>query len=107
MQSSEFIDIRKMILENLDFSKTILQNIRKTYDKNSMSTSLQYFIQSIFHMAINRMFISQQRLFEMIIYDYLYRHYKTSCYKQKITLNYFLLQCQPTKISTFKLKALK
>ena len=83
LQSSEFIDIRKMILENLDFSKTILQNIRKTYDKNSMSTSLQYFIQSIFHMAINRMFISQQRLFEMIIYDYLYRHYKTSCYKQK------------------------
>ncbi|ATL42173.1 thiopeptide-type bacteriocin biosynthesis protein [Elizabethkingia occulta] len=80
LQSSEFIDVRNLILENLDFSKTALQNIRKAYDKNSMSTSLQYFIQSIFHMAINRLFTSQQRLFEMVIYDFLHRYYKTKSY---------------------------
>lgn len=77
LQSSEFIDVRNLVLENLDFSKTILQNIRKAYDKNLMLTSLQYFIQSIFHMAINRLFTSQQRLFEMLIYDFLHRYYKT------------------------------
>ena len=92
LQSSEFTDVRNLILENLTFSKTALQNIRKAYDKNSMSTPLQYFIQSIFHMAINRLFTSQQRLFEMVIYDYLYRYYKTKFYldSNKQSVNNFI-----------------
>ena len=92
LQSSEFTDVRNLILENLTFSKIALQNIRKAYDKNSMSTPLQYFIQSIFHMAINRLFTSQQRLFEMVIYDYLYRYYKTKFYldSNKHSVNDFI-----------------
>lgn len=35
-----------------------------------------YFFQSIFHMHINRTFVSSQRVFEMIIYDYLSRNCK-------------------------------
>ncbi|WP_409514659.1 lantibiotic dehydratase C-terminal domain-containing protein [Chryseobacterium sp.] len=52
-----------------------------------MSTSsapLSKFFQSIFHMHINRMFISDQRLFEMVIYDYLFRYYKTQAFKDNI-----------------------
>nr|WP_199161907.1 thiopeptide-type bacteriocin biosynthesis protein [Elizabethkingia sp. ASV34] len=79
-QSLESKEFRDLVLENLTFSKSTLQNILDVYNQNSVSTSLQYFTQSIFHMSINRMFTSQQRLFEMVIYDYLYRYYKTEFY---------------------------
>ncbi|OPB84964.1 thiopeptide-type bacteriocin biosynthesis protein [Elizabethkingia ursingii] len=79
-QSLESKEFRDLLLKNLAFSKSVLQNICIIYDKNSISASLQYFIQSIFHMAINRLFTSQQRLFEMMIYDYLHRYYKTKFY---------------------------
>ncbi|AVF49564.1 MULTISPECIES: thiopeptide-type bacteriocin biosynthesis protein [Weeksellaceae] len=79
-QSLESKEFRDLVMENLTFSKTTLQNILNVYNQNSVSTSLQYFIQCIFHMSINRLFTSQQRLFEMVIYDYLYRYYKTKFY---------------------------
>jgi len=79
-ESKEF---RDLVLENLHLSNDALENICNSYNKHTNPRALQLFFQSIFHMAINRMFISEQRLFEMIIYDYLYRYYKTSCHKQK------------------------
>ncbi|WP_407490915.1 thiopeptide-type bacteriocin biosynthesis protein [Elizabethkingia anophelis] len=80
--SSESKEFRDVILENLHLSNDALENICNSYDKEANPRTLQFFFQSIFHMAINRLFISQQRLFEMIIYDYLYRYYKTLCYSK-------------------------
>ncbi|MCT4139407.1 lantibiotic dehydratase [Elizabethkingia anophelis] len=80
LQSSEFDKIRGAIMENLYLSGDALQNICNSYNVHDNPQSLQFFFQSIFHMAINRMFISQQRLFEMIIFDYLHRYYKTFSY---------------------------
>ncbi|AJW64137.1 hypothetical protein VO54_02680 [Elizabethkingia miricola] len=80
LQSSEFDEIRGAIMENLYLSGDALQNICNSYNVHDNPQSLQFFFQSIFHMAINRMFISQQRLFEMIIFDYLHRYYKTFSY---------------------------
>lgn len=85
LQSSETKEFRDLILENLSLSIHTLKNICNSYDENTNTNpkSLKFFFQSIFHMAINRMFISEQRLFEMLIYDYLYRYYKISYHKQK------------------------
>ncbi|MCL1671782.1 thiopeptide-type bacteriocin biosynthesis protein [Elizabethkingia ursingii] len=80
LHSSETKEFRDFILENLHLSNDALENICNSYDKDTNPRALQFFFQSIFHMAINRMFISQQRLFEMIIYDYLHRYYKTLFY---------------------------
>ncbi len=60
----------------------IISNITETDDALKGVTQNNYsllseFFQSILHMHINRMFVSNQRLFEMITYDYLFRHYKT------------------------------
>lgn len=44
LQSSEFTDVRNLILENLTFSKIALQNIRKAYDK--IQCQLRYSISS-------------------------------------------------------------
>ncbi|ATC36579.1 lantibiotic dehydratase [Elizabethkingia anophelis] len=84
--SSESKEFRDVILENLHLSNDALENICNSYDKEANPRTLQFFFQSIFHMAINRMFISEQRLFEMIIYDYLHRYYKKLYYLQEKVL---------------------
>lgn len=46
---------------------------------------LKTLIPSYTHMSINRLFRSRQRMYEMIIYDYLYRFYQSKIAKEKIT----------------------
>lgn len=86
LQSEEFSEERNAIISNIDESSSVFQNIISHNENGSLGMSLQDFFQSIFHMNINRLFVSNQRLFEMIIYDYLLRYYKTCVYRdlQKI-----------------------
>lgn len=77
LHSAEFSEERDVIVNNIEVSNTIFENIIYQFENQSLEMSLQNFFQSIFHMNINRLFISNQRLFEMVIYDYLFRHYKT------------------------------
>lgn len=77
LESEEYLGFRTDILTHITESAEALQHVKRQYSEKE----LQYFFQSIFHMNINRMFISNQRLFEMIIYDYLYRYYKAIGYK--------------------------
>lgn len=75
--SEKYLEIRNLIIYNTDDSSIILQNIIQYYKNDSLEIDLQNFFQSIFHMNINRLFVSNQRLFEMVIYDYLNRYYKS------------------------------
>jgi len=77
LESEEFLDFRTDILTHVTEASEALQHVRSHYS----GKELQYFFQSLFHMNINRIFISNQRLFEMIIYDYLYRYYKSVGFK--------------------------
>lgn len=72
VNSDQFYEIRNLIRNNV--SENIKVNISHF---NTIKLALDFF-QSIFHMHINRTFISAQRLFEMIIYDYLCRYYKSA-----------------------------
>lgn len=67
----EFAGIRNLILDNTSEIKLFSEKIIK-YDMLFFNS----FVTSIFHMHINRLFISNQRLFEMVIYDYLFRSNK-------------------------------
>lgn len=87
LQSSEFTEIREQILTNIASSKKELAEIVTEYKNSPEPKSLQIFFQSIFHMAINRLFISEQRLFEMVVYDYLHRYYKTLNYQATAAKN--------------------
>ncbi len=77
--SDEFRVAKNKIFENIGESSSPLENILK-YNKHTQSVFLASFFQSIFHMHINRMFNSNQRLFEMIIYDFLQRHYQIEAF---------------------------
>lgn len=73
INTTEFEEVKDLILFNIKKSTASLSNIVN----NQNEIKLKYFFQSIFHMHINRIFTSNQRLFEMIIYDYLWRYYKS------------------------------
>lgn len=76
LNSDEFSEERSSIISNIESGNAALENIFDHYKNQSLGMSLQSVFQSIFHMNINRLFVSNQRLFEMIIYDYLFRYYK-------------------------------
>lgn len=77
LESEEFVEERSTIANNVNCHTLVLENIILHHQNKSLGISLQIFFQSIFHMHINRLFVSNQRLFEMVIYDYLFRYYKS------------------------------
>lgn len=77
IESDEYGDFRGKVETHILELKPIVENIV------SNTVSSKSFFQSIFHMNINRMFVSNQRLFEMIIYDYLLRYYKMISFREQ------------------------
>lgn len=83
LHSDEFSEIRNYIFSHIKANDSVLQQIMLHNKSRSLEMPLQEFFQSIFHMNINRLFISQQRLFEMMIYDYLMRFYKAQTWMKE------------------------
>ncbi|PWN60174.1 lantibiotic dehydratase [Chryseobacterium oncorhynchi] len=81
LQSDDYIAFRKNIITEVRESEKELKYIMEFHQG-----SVHGFFQSIFHMHINRMFVSNQRLFEMVIYDYLFRYYKSLVFKNNLQL---------------------
>lgn len=88
IQSEEFAEERELIISNLDEMALILQNIIYHSENQTLEVSMESFFKSFFHMNINRLFVSNQRVFEMVIYDYLHRYYKTLHYQANNTMGF-------------------
>ena len=67
LDSDQFYEERSLIKNNVSES---ISNLILQFSTTKLSFD---FFESIFHMHINRTFCSEQRLFEMVIYDYLSR----------------------------------
>jgi len=78
--TDEYLPFSEDIITNINNCSDVLQHVLKYYPNPA-----HIFFQSIFHMNINRMFVSNQRMFEMIIYDYLFRYYKNISFKNDWT----------------------
>lgn len=76
IKSNEFKDIRNLITNNISDIHIVIEKILELEKKECLNVEMRDYFQSIFHMHINRLFVSNQRLFEMIIYDHLLRFYK-------------------------------
>ncbi|WP_348811981.1 thiopeptide-type bacteriocin biosynthesis protein [Flavobacterium maritimum] len=73
---NDFFEIFKMIQKKQNqANKTIL------LIKNKLEIPLPEFLMSHIHMMINRQYTSKQRMYELLIYDHLYRYYKMIQYK--------------------------
>lgn len=82
IQNEGFSEERDTALFNIEECSAILRNVLHHHRNRSLGISLQSFFSSIFHMNTNRLFVSDQRLFELLIYDYLLRHYKMASYQE-------------------------
>lgn len=74
---SEYPEIHHIIKEKTDKIKETVLEI-----KRNIQIPLNDFLSSHIHMMINRQYTSQQRAYELIIYDHLYRFYKTLNYSK-------------------------
>jgi len=86
IQSEEFLEVRNTIISYLEESDAALGNMISYNENRLLNVSLQSFSQSIFHMHLNRLFVSNQRIFEMLIYDYLLRYYKMILFKPQMII---------------------
>lgn len=55
--------------------------------KSKIEIPLSVFLSSHIHMMLNRQYTSKQRMYELIIYDHLFRYYKTINYKTEIKIS--------------------
>ncbi len=76
IKSIEFKDIRNLITNNISDIHIVIEKILELEKKECLNVGIKDFFQSVFHMHINRLFVSNQRLFEMIVYDYLLRFFQ-------------------------------
>ncbi|MGC3977419.1 MAG: thiopeptide-type bacteriocin biosynthesis protein [Paludibacteraceae bacterium] len=63
--------------------KTIVEKIVTITNNKKTKISLDNLISSYIHMNLNRLFISQNRTYELILYDFLNRFYKSEIAKSK------------------------
>lgn len=78
LKSEESSEIRNHIVSQIEKNDFEFRELIRQNRNRSLQIPMQEFIQSIFHMNINRLFVSQQRMFEMVIYDYMMRFYKAN-----------------------------
>jgi thiopeptide-type bacteriocin biosynthesis protein len=69
------------VLEIIDKKANQIKETVSTIKEN-IEISLFSFLQSHIHMMINRQYTSKQRMYELIIYDHLYRYYKMLHYRE-------------------------
>jgi thiopeptide-type bacteriocin biosynthesis protein len=82
-ESYELSPLYKLIEEKSINIKPIVESI-----KGNLEINLNSFLSSHIHMMINRQFTSRQREYETLIYDHLFRYYKTCFYRKVVDLSY-------------------
>ncbi len=71
------------IVERAENFKNIAEKILQLDKNRSLHNSINELLSSYIHMHVNRLFKSRQRQHELIIYDFLYRYYKSVIARQK------------------------
>lgn len=61
----------------------IAGQILKLKESNSLQIDLNELTASYIHMLLNRLFMARQRTYEMVVYDLLYRYYKSVAGREK------------------------
>jgi thiopeptide-type bacteriocin biosynthesis protein len=74
---NEYPEIFEIIQEKQNIINRLIDPI-----KGKLQIPLSDFLMSHIHMMINRQYTSKQRMYELLIYDHLYRYYKTNEYKK-------------------------
>ncbi|PCJ00458.1 MAG: hypothetical protein COB15_02820 [Flavobacteriales bacterium] len=74
-----FVLLENKSRQSAPFNKEIL----KIHKENKLDLSLNNLLSSYIHMLLNRIFKNKQRVHEMVIYDFMWRTYRSELAKQK------------------------
>lgn len=77
VKDSSIIEYEVILKQRIDNLKLPAKQIIKGYSDKDINPNEH--INSLIHMTMNRLFRSSNRIYEMIIYDFLSRHYKSQC----------------------------
>jgi thiopeptide-type bacteriocin biosynthesis protein len=81
-QDDEYTELFYTIFEKSNASKPVIKEIRDKITATNNPT-LNDLLSSYIHMTLNRLFRTQQRMHELVLYDYLFRYYNSSLARQK------------------------
>ncbi|WP_310557342.1 lantibiotic dehydratase [Flavobacterium sp.] len=73
----------EIVKERSENNKPAVKNIRHLFQERKLPISLHSIAISYLHMICNRVFLSKQRIHEMVVYDYLYKYYNKQLYMGK------------------------
>lgn len=73
----------ELIQEKSEASKVTILKILNIAKKEELKIPLEDLLSSYIHMMMNRLFKSKQRVHEMVIYGFLFRHYKSMIAREK------------------------
>lgn len=79
----DFKIISNLLEERSIENKLIYSELKKIESNNRLQVSINSLLTSYIHMSLNRIFISKRRLNEMVVYDLLYRYYKSLISRSK------------------------
>lgn len=90
-ESREILQLIKLLDKKSENIKSIIKEILNLKNIDGLQGSLNDLMASYIHMLMNRLFKSKQRMHEMVIYDFLFRYYKSmrarkEKYKQRKTV---------------------
>lgn len=75
------------IMELLEWKKEqlhpLVEQLICLKDKGQLQTDLNELVSSYIHMLLNRLFMARQRTYELVVYDLLYRYYKSMAGREK------------------------
>jgi len=81
-EDSVIAKLLPFIKEHIELIKPITAEILSLKENNQLDVTFENLMGSYIHMIMNRIFISKQRVHEMVIYDFLYRYYKSTIARQ-------------------------
>ena len=82
-QESDLKPIWNFLVQKTENTKDIVNEILVLHQKNELDTDFDELIYSMIHMLLNRLFISKQRMHELVVYDLLHSYYKSMIARNK------------------------
>jgi len=89
-QTHEYEELFRPIFKNSVDSKSVIEEIRSRKEKGEgrkeqgeRRKDINDLLSSYIHMTLNRLFRTQQRTHELVLYDYLFRYYNSLLARQK------------------------
>lgn len=81
--SREMRPFNLLIEKRSQCTKSFVESILKLQGKGELEVNLNDLLASLIHMMLNRLFKNKQRFHEMVVYDYLWRTYKSEVARKK------------------------